>query len=101
MLLLGAINRDPRRFERPAELLAERAKTHGIIYHFPGVFIRARARRWPARKAFICLQRIFDHTEEFHVCMQSMDRAERRYSYEPTLSSARHAGTPFDFPAAD
>jgi cytochrome P450 len=84
MLLLGAINRDPRRFERPAELLAERANARDHLSFSRGIHSCAGA---PLARAegFICLQRIFDHTEEFHVCDAKHGPAgERRYSYEPT-----------------
>jgi cytochrome P450 len=37
MLLLGAINRDPRRFERPAELLADRANARDHLAFSRGI----------------------------------------------------------------
>jgi cytochrome P450 len=84
MLLLGAINRDPRRFERPAELLIERANSRDHFSFSRGIHSCAGA---PLARAegFICLQRIFDHTEDFHVSDARHGPAgNRRYAYEPT-----------------
>jgi cytochrome P450 len=84
MLLLGAINRDPRRFERPAELLADRANARDHLSFSRGIHSCAGA---PLARAegFICLQRIFDRTEDFCVSEAKHGPAgARRYSYEPT-----------------
>jgi cytochrome P450 len=84
MLLLGAINRDPRHFERPAELLADRANAREHLSFSRGIHSCAGA---PLARAegFICLQRIFDHIEDFSICDSKHGPAgERRYSYEPT-----------------
>jgi cytochrome P450 len=84
MLLLGAINRDPRRFERPAELLADRANAREHLSFSRGIHSCVGA---PLARAegFICLQRLFDHTEDFRVSEAKHGPAgERRYSYEPT-----------------
>jgi cytochrome P450 len=84
MLLLGAINRDPRRFERPSELLADRANARDHLSFSRGIHSCVGA---PLARAegFICLQRIFDHTEDFRICEAKHGPAgKRRYSYEPT-----------------
>jgi cytochrome P450 len=84
MLLTGAINRDPRRFERPAELLLDRANTRDHVAFSRGIHACAGA---PLARVegLICLQRIFDHTEDFCVSVAKHGPAEaRRYAYEPT-----------------
>ena len=84
MLLLGAINRDPRRFERPAELLPDRANAREHLSFSRGIHACAGA---PLARAegFICLQRFFDHTDDFRVCeAKHGPEGQRRYSYEPT-----------------
>jgi cytochrome P450 len=84
MLLLGAINRDPRRFEQPAELLPNRTNAHDHLSFSRGIHSCAGA---PLARAegFICLQRIFDQTEDFRVCEAKHGSAEaRHYVYEPT-----------------
>ena len=84
MLLLGAINRDPQRFERPAELLPDRANAREHLSFSRGIHACTGA---PLARAegFICIQRIFDHTEDFRVSEAKHGPAgARRYAYEPT-----------------
>jgi cytochrome P450 len=84
MLLLGAINRDPRRFEQPAELLPDRANARDHLSFSRGIHSCVGA---PLARAegFICLQRIFDQTDDFCVSEARHGPAgERRYAYEPT-----------------
>jgi len=84
MLLLGAVNRDPRRFENPAELIPDRANARDHLSFSRGIHACAGA---PLARAEgrICLERIFDATESFRI---SEDRhgpaGARRYVYEPT-----------------
>jgi cytochrome P450 len=84
MLLIGAINRGPRKFERPAELLLDRANLRDHVAFSRGIHACAGA---PLARAegLICLQRIFDHTETFSVSEARHGPAgARRYVYEPT-----------------
>jgi len=84
MLLTGAINRDPQRFERPAELLFDRPNAREHISFSRGIHSCAGA---PLARAegVICLQGIFDRIEEFRVSESHHGPAgARRYSYEPT-----------------
>ncbi|MGB8363317.1 MAG: cytochrome P450 [Rhizomicrobium sp.] len=84
MLLLGAINRDPRQFERPGEFLLDRANARDHLSFSRGIHACAGA---PLARAegFICLQRMFDHTENFCVSDAKHGPAgARRYTYEPT-----------------
>ena len=84
MLLIGAMNRDPRRFERPHELLVDRPNARDHSSFGRGIHACAGA---PLARAegFICLERMFDHLEDFQV---SADRhgpaGARRYAYDPT-----------------
>lgn len=84
MLLLGAINRDPQRFEQPAELLPNRSNARDHLSFSRGIHSCSGA---PLARAegFICLQRIFDQTEGFQVSVAKHGPAgARRYAYEPT-----------------
>ena len=84
MLLLGAINRDPGRFERPAELWPERPNARDHLSFGRGIHACAGA---PLARAEgrICLERLFDHTEAFWVSESRHGPAgARRYEYEPT-----------------
>jgi len=84
MLLTGAINRDPRRFERPAELWLDRINAREHLSFGRGIHACAGA---PLARAegSICLQRMFDHTDDFRVSDAQHGPAEaRRYTYEPT-----------------
>jgi cytochrome P450 len=84
MLLNGAANRDPRKFERPAEFDADRRNArehlafgHGI--HFcPG----APLARTEAR---IAVQRMLERTSGIRICDEQHGAAgARRYRYVPT-----------------
>jgi cytochrome P450 len=84
MMLSGAMNRDPRRFERPAEFIVDRANARDHVSFSRGIHACAGA---PLARAegFICLQRIFDRTEDFRVSEEKHGPAgARRYAYEPT-----------------
>jgi len=84
MLLTGAINRDPDRFERPAELMIDRPNARDHLSFSRGIHSCAGA---PLARAegFICLQRIFDQTGDFRVSEAWHGSAgSRRYVYEPT-----------------
>jgi cytochrome P450 len=84
MLLLGAINRDPQHFEQPTELLPNRANARDHLSFSRGIHSCAGA---PLARAegFICLQRLFDLTDELRVCEAKHGPAgARRYAYEPT-----------------
>ncbi len=84
MLLIGAINRDPRRFEDPDELLPDRAGAREHLSFSRGIHSCAGA---PLARAEgrICLERLFDHTEDLRVSEARHGPAgARRYAYEPT-----------------
>jgi cytochrome P450 len=84
MALIGAINRDPRHFDQPHELMPERNNAREHLSFSRGIHSCAGAPLARAEGA-ISLQRIFDHTEEFHVSESQHGPAEaRRYIYEPT-----------------
>jgi cytochrome P450 family 150 subfamily A5 len=85
MLLNGAANRDPRRFERPGEFLAERrnAREHlafGLgIHACPGApLARAETR--------ISIERLLDHTSDIRIAeSEHGPKGARRYRYAPTF----------------
>jgi len=84
MMLNGAMNRDPRRFEKPAEFVVDRANARDHVSFSRGIHACAGA---PLARAegFICLQRLFDEAKDFHVSEQKHGPAgARRYVYEPT-----------------
>jgi cytochrome P450 len=84
MLVLGAANRDPRRFEAPAEFRPDRANArqhlafgHGV-HTCPGApLARAEAR--------ISLERILDRTGDIRIAeSEHGPPGARRYRYAPT-----------------
>jgi cytochrome P450 len=85
MLLNGAANRDPRRFEHPAEFLASRrnARQHlafGLgIHTCPGASLaRAETR--------ISIERLLDRTSEIRIAeSEHGPEGARRYRYAPTF----------------
>jgi cytochrome P450 len=84
MLLNGAANRDPRRFERPHEFILDRpnAKEHlafgrGIHVCPGGPLARVEAK--------VSLERILDKMRDIRLSEEHHGRAgARRFSYEPT-----------------
>jgi cytochrome P450 len=85
MVLNGAANRDPRRFERPDEFLVDRANArqhlafgHGI-HTCPGApLARAEAR--------VCIERLLDRTSDVRISETAHGPATaRRYEYAPTF----------------
>jgi cytochrome P450 len=84
MILIGAANRDPRRFERPSELLVDRPNAREHLSFSRGIHACVGA---PLARAegFICLSRIFDRIADFRVseALHGPPGA-RRYAYEPT-----------------
>jgi cytochrome P450 len=84
MILIGAANRDPRRFERPSEILLDRPNARENLSFSRGIHACVGA---PLARAegFICLQRIFDRIEDFRVSEAKHGPAgARRYAHEPT-----------------
>ena len=85
MLLPGASNRDPRKFEDPAEFRVDRANVREHVAFGRGVhscpgspLARAEGR--------ISLNRILDRMADIRICEQRHGPPEdRRYSYEPTF----------------
>ena len=84
MILNGAANRDPRKFERPDEFLPDRANArehlafgHGI--HFCGGAALART------EARVAVQRILERTTDIRISEEHHGPADaRRYRYLPT-----------------
>jgi cytochrome P450 len=85
MVLNGAANRDPRRFERPDEFVVDRANArqhlafgHGI-HTCPGApLARAEAR--------VCIERLLDRTSDIRISETAHGpAAARRYEYAPTF----------------
>jgi cytochrome P450 len=85
MLVMAAANRDPRRFERPHEILLERTNLRDHLSFGRGVHAcigspLARA------EAKIVIERLFDVTSEFRIDEAMHGPAgARRFEYQPTF----------------
>lgn len=85
MLLPGASNRDPRKFDDPAEFRVDRANVREHVAFGRGVhscpgspLARAEGR--------ISLNRILDRMADIRICEERHGPPDaRRYSYEPTF----------------
>ena len=85
MLLLGAVNRDPRRFERPSELIVGRKNVRDHLAFGRGIHacIGAPLARAEAK---VSLERLFDRTSDIRIDESKHGPAgARRYDYEPTF----------------
>jgi cytochrome P450 len=83
MLLLGAVNRDPRRFERPNEFQLDRknAREHMAFGRGIHACVGAPLARAETR---VMLERLFDRTSDIRIDEQKHGPAvERRFEYEP------------------
>jgi cytochrome P450 len=81
MLLLGAINRDPRRFERPHELVLDRKNAREHLGFGRGIHacVGAPLARAETR---ISLERLFDRTSDIRIDEQKHGAAgARRFEY--------------------
>jgi cytochrome P450 len=86
MLLISAMNRDPRRFERADEVWLERPNVRDHIAFGRGVHACAGA---PLARAEtkISLERIFDRTSSLEIDEEVHGpRDARRFEYEPTFT---------------
>jgi cytochrome P450 len=85
MVLNGAANRDPRRFDEPGELRVDRknAREHltfgrGIHACPGGPLARAEAR--------VCLERLLDRMQDIRVAdAEHGPPGARRFAYDPTF----------------
>lgn len=85
MLLLGAINRDPRRFERPSELLLGRKNVREHLAFGRGIHACVGAPLARA-EAKVSLERLFDRTSDIRLDEKKHGPAgARRFEYEPTF----------------
>ncbi len=83
MMLLGAVNRDPRHFKRPDEMMIDRANVRDHLAFGRGIHacVGAPLARAEAR---ITLERLFDRTRDIRVSEKKHGPAgARRYQYEP------------------
>jgi len=84
MLLIGAITRDPKRFEQPNELRLDRKNARDHLAFGRGIHACAGS---PLARAEgrISLERIFDRTADMRISAAKHGPADaRRYEYEPT-----------------
>jgi cytochrome P450 len=84
MTLLGAVNRDPRRFERPNDLVVGRKNVRDHLAFGRGIHscIGAPLARAEAK---VSLERLFDRTTDIRIDESKHGPAgARRYSYEAT-----------------
>jgi cytochrome P450 len=85
MILVGAVNRDPRRFERPNELMLGRKNVREHVAFGRGIHacVGAALARAEAR---VSLERLFDRTTDIRLDEARHGRAgARRFEYEPTF----------------
>lgn len=85
MLCLGAANRDPRKFDHPAEFDLDRKNVREHIAFGRGIHTCAGAplARVEGR---VTINRLLDRLEEFHISEQNHGPREQRvYAYEPTF----------------
>jgi cytochrome P450 len=83
MMLLGAVNRDPRQFERPNALFIDRANVRDHLAFGRGIHscVGAPLARAEAR---ITMERLFDRTHDIRISEQKHGPVDaRRYHYEP------------------
>jgi cytochrome P450 len=83
MILVGAANRDPRRFERPGELRLDRRNVRDHLAFGRGIHACVGAPLARA-EAKISLERLFDRTSAIAISDQKHGpRGARRFEYEP------------------
>jgi cytochrome P450 len=83
MMLVGAVNRDPQRFEQPDALMIDRFNVRDHLAFGRGIHscVGAPLARAEAR---ITLERLFDRTRDIRICEEKHGPAgARRYQYEP------------------
>ncbi len=84
MLLIGALNRDPRRFEQPGEFCLERRNAREHLSFGRGIHACAGAPLARA-EARISLERMFDRSSGLRIAAaRHGPEGARRYEYEPT-----------------
>ena len=84
MVVNGAANRDPRRFERPHEFRVDRANARQHIA-FGTASTPAPARRWRRAEARVSIERLLDRTTDIRISEAAHGPAgARRYEYVPT-----------------
>jgi cytochrome P450 len=85
MMLVGAVNRDPRRFERPYELMLGRKNVREHLAFGRGIHACVGAPLARA-EAKVSLERLFDRTSEIRIDESKHGPAgARRFDYEPTF----------------
>jgi cytochrome P450 len=85
MLLVGAVNRDARRFERPYELRLGRKNVREHLAFGRGIHACVGAPLARA-EAKVSLERLFDRTSDIRIDEEKHGRAgARRFEYEPTF----------------
>jgi cytochrome P450 len=83
-LLVGGMNRDPRKFEQPDQLIPDRKNAREQMAFSRGIHACAGA-PLARNEGLISLERIFDRTADFRVSDAKHGPAgARRYSYDPT-----------------
>jgi cytochrome P450 len=85
MTLLGAVNRDPRRFENPNELVLGRKNVRDHLAFGRGIHACIGA---PLARAEtkVSLERLFDRTSDIRINEEKHGpKGARRYEYEPTF----------------
>ena len=85
MLLNGAANRDPRRFECPAEFRVDRPNAQDAHRVRARRTTRARAAPLARAEGRISIERILDRMRDIRLSEEHHGPAgDRRFSYEPT-----------------
>jgi cytochrome P450 len=84
MTLLGAVNRDPRRFERPNDMIVGRKNVRDHLQFGRGIHACVGAPLARA-EAKVSLERLFDRTSEIRFDEKKHGpKGARRFEYEPT-----------------
>ena len=85
MILSNAVNRDPRRFEKPNELVLGRKNVRDHLAFGRGIHACVGAPLARA-EAKVSLERLFDRTTDIRIDETKHGRAgARRFEYEPTF----------------